>query len=308
MTTAFFRSSGDVLADRRYVYAEGLFADGDVEAAADLFAQAVELAPDWAAGWAALGRAREAAGEGAEAVAAYRRALALAPDDPFGASLKIVKLEGAAAPAAPPPAYVRDLFDQYAPRFESALLDGLGYRVPARLGDLVARLRPDLQARAVVRTVDLGCGTGLMGPILRPWTLRLEGVDLSAGMIAVAEEKGLYDRLVVGDVAAVFADEGAAFDLVTAADVFCYLGDLDPVFAAMRPRLAAGALVAFSVERGAGDGWQLQPSLRFAHGADYLHALARRHGLDVAAVAEEDLRRDRGEPVAGLLAAFTVPA
>ncbi|MQT14352.1 class I SAM-dependent DNA methyltransferase [Segnochrobactrum spirostomi] len=307
MTTAFFHSSGDVLADRRYVYAEGLLADGDAVAAADLFAQAVELAPAWAAGWAALGRAREEAGEALAAVAAYRQALTLAPDDPFGASLKIAKLAGEAAPAAPPAAYVRDLFDQYAPRFESALIDGLGYRVPGRLGDLLARLRPALATRPAAHAVDLGCGTGLMAPILRPWAHRLDGVDLSAGMVAVAEEKGLYDRLAVGDVVAFLADGGAPIDLVTAADVFCYLGDLEPVFAAMRPRLAAGALVVFSVERGAGEGWQLQPSLRFAHGADYLRALAHRHGLAVVALEEDALRRDRGEPVAGLLAAFSAP-
>lgn len=305
MTTAFFQSSGDVLADRRYVYAEGLLADGDAVAAADLFAQAVELAPAWPAGWAALGRAREEAGEASAAVDAYRQALTLAPEDPFGASLKIAKLEGAAAPAAPPAAYVRDLFDQYAPRFESALIDGLGYQVPGRLGDIVARLRPELAARPVAHAVDLGCGTGLMAPILRPWTLRLDGVDLSAGMIALAEEKGLYDRLAVGDVVAFLAGDSEPVDLVTAADVFCYLGDLDPVFAAMRPRFAAGALVVFSVERGAGEGWQLQPSLRFAHGADYLCTLAGRHGLTVIALEDADLRRDRGEPVAGLLAAFS---
>ncbi len=55
-------SSGDVIADRRADYARMLMEAGDHAAAAELWEQALELAPDWAAGWFRLGEAAEKAG------------------------------------------------------------------------------------------------------------------------------------------------------------------------------------------------------------------------------------------------------
>jgi predicted TPR repeat methyltransferase len=81
------RSSGDLLADRRADYAEMLFASGDHAAAADLMLQAMEIAPDWALGWFRLGEFHEAAGQGGQAIAAWRMTLKLDPDDQAGAGL-----------------------------------------------------------------------------------------------------------------------------------------------------------------------------------------------------------------------------
>jgi SAM-dependent methyltransferase len=50
------------------------------------------------------------------------------------------------------------------------------------------------------RCVDLGCGTGLMGPLLRPHCGQLCGVDLSAGMVGKARQRGCYDELAVGEL------------------------------------------------------------------------------------------------------------
>ena len=74
MTSApVFRSSGDLIADRRYAYAADALAEGDFVAAADLFAQAAEVAPRWAAAWFGLGQARERLGRGAAATEAFAR-------------------------------------------------------------------------------------------------------------------------------------------------------------------------------------------------------------------------------------------
>ena len=58
---ALFITSGDLIADRRYEMARAYAADGDLAAAADLYAQAVELSPGFASGWFALGEARSKA-------------------------------------------------------------------------------------------------------------------------------------------------------------------------------------------------------------------------------------------------------
>ena len=59
MSAPLFVSSGDMLADRRYDLARAYEADGDLAAAADLLAQAVELAPNFASAWFALSMVRE---------------------------------------------------------------------------------------------------------------------------------------------------------------------------------------------------------------------------------------------------------
>ena len=48
-------TSGDITADRRAQYANMLSENGDHAAAADLMSQALELVPNWAAGWFQLG-------------------------------------------------------------------------------------------------------------------------------------------------------------------------------------------------------------------------------------------------------------
>ena len=128
--TLVFVSSGDVVADRRYEYGVMLGAAGDHAAAADLFAQALELVPGWAAGWFALGTARLAAEDRAGAAEAYRQVLRIDPADRFGAMLKLALIGEAPTPEVAPAAYVRDLFDQYAADFDVALVERLAYSVP----------------------------------------------------------------------------------------------------------------------------------------------------------------------------------
>src|SRR5947209_8159555 len=194
-------SSGDLIADRRFLYAETSAAAGDHAAAAGLLEQCLEIVPDWAPAWFALGGARERLGDLDAAITAYRQAFNADPEDVLGASLTLAQLGAAPTPGSATPAYIARLFDQYAPRFEAHLIDGLGYRAPDLLRNAVAEVcahtnRPMHFARAL----DLGCGTGLAGAAFRDCVDRLEGVDLSAGMLAEARAKGIYDVLALGDV------------------------------------------------------------------------------------------------------------
>ena len=129
MPARLFQSSGDLMADRRYEFARDLQLKGDLAAAADLLLQAIELAPKFASAWFSLGQIRRQLGEREAAVAAFRNAHAADPEDRHGASLHLMRL-GADDIAAMPSAYVQTLFDQYAPRFEAALVGELDYRGP----------------------------------------------------------------------------------------------------------------------------------------------------------------------------------
>ena len=110
------RCSGNPAADRRHTYAVSYREAGDLEAAAELMAQALELAPRWAAGWLTLGEVLEAGGKEGPAIDAYRQAMSLDPADEAGAGGRLARLGAHPAGGALSPAHVAALFDDYAPR------------------------------------------------------------------------------------------------------------------------------------------------------------------------------------------------
>jgi predicted TPR repeat methyltransferase len=293
---SLFLSSGNILADRRYELARRYAEEGDVAAAADLFAQAVELEPGFASAWFALGEARARLGERDGAIAAFRQALAADPGDRHGAGLRLARL--GVAEAVMSPDYVRTLFDQYAPRFDDALTN-LSYRAPALLLAAVEAISTPSRFGTML---DLGCGTGLAGAAFRPHVDWLVGVDLSPKMIEAARAKGLYDKLVVCDIGQFLQEQDdAAFHLVVAADVFVYLADLAPVCHAIARVLAANGLLAFTAETHEGAGVILGEKLRFAHGAAHVRAALADAGLSLCQMTGVSTRTENNMPVPGLL-------
>lgn len=298
-------SSGDVLADRRAAYAKMLADEGAFAEAAEIQEQALERAPDWRAGWFRLGEYREKAKEAAGAVAAFRKVLELGGDDVFGATLKLAVLGADKAPAKPQSRYAQTLFDEYAGRFERSLSGKLGYDLPARLAVSLRAFGNGAPDYALA--VDLGCGTGLVGPQIRPFVRHLEGFDISANMLAKAAEKRVYDHLARADLSLPPRQSGLfgaglpphRADLALAADVMIYLGDLERPFALAAELLAPGGLFAFSVEAAEGDGYVLQPSLRYAHSRPHVETLLAAHGFVVRLVEPVFLRMDAGNPVSG---------
>lgn len=295
------RSSGDLLADRRYAWAEAAFAGGDAEAAADLAGQVLERVPGYGPAWLLLGRARAAVPTlRREAAQAFRAALALDPEDSLGARLHLAEL-GETEEEAISPAYVRALFDGYAGRFERHLVEGLGYCGPALIRSALERLR----GPGVVfsRVLDLGCGTGLMARALQGIAGSLTGIDLSPRMLAEARRTGLYARLDEGDLRDVLQSEPpASADLAVAADVFIYLRTIGPVVAGVARVLVPGGLFAFTVQAHPGErGAVLGADGRYAHGVATLREAAEAAGLAVALLEPAEIRRQNGSGVPGWL-------
>lgn len=298
-------TSGDPIADRRVTYAHGLADDGDPVAAADLMAQAMALVPGWAAGWFLLGEWRLAAKDSAGAIAAWERARALDPSDALGAGIRIDLTRQVPLSDTLPPAFVRTLYDAYAPQFETSLVATLAYRGPDMLRDaLLAIGRTQFP-----RVMDLGCGTGLMGVAIRPHAGWLAGCDLSPGMLQQAAQKQVYDQLLEQDIASL-RPAAVAYDLILAADVFIYLGALEQVVGWAAASLTPDGVLAFTVEAlpdAAGD-VVLQPSCRYAHSAAYLTRLLDQAGFAPPRLTAGILRMDRGAPVAGLSVTAARPA
>lgn len=316
---------------RRQCLAHALFLTGDFSGAAETFAAAdtVEPLPEgarvtWAraAAYNALGRApaetaldlyakvagplaedlETVAREGFGILVAFQRldaARALGawleardPDDKIRAHELRVLVDPSIDRA--PPAYVEALFDDFAERFDRQLVEMLDYRAPALLADLVANRRARFE-----RILDLGCGTGLAAPSLERFGAELTGVDLSSAMLAKAAERGGYDHLFKEEAVAFLERHPGAFDLIVAADVLIYFGDLVPLFAAAAKALAPGGLLAISTERGE-TGWSLLPTARYAHGDDYVQA-ASAPGFRIVERQDIPLRRETTAVTVGCL-------
>ncbi|MEO3998051.1 methyltransferase [Mesorhizobium sp. CAU 1732] len=292
-----FQSSGDLLADRRADYAEMLASSDDHAAAADLMRDALTLVPAWSAGWFRMGEMLHAAGRVAEAADAWREALRLDPSDRLGAALQLELAGTISVAGVPSSAFAETLFDQYAATFDASLVGRLLYRAPQMMSEAIARTGITTFAHAV----DLGCGTGLMGERLRGIASYLEGSDISSGMLAKARDKGVYDRLEQRDLLTLEASP-TKVDLVTAADVFIYLGRLERIIATVSDMLAAGGVFAFTVERHDGpEPLILRESRRYAHSERYIRDLLAANGFETAEIGTAQLRCDRNAAVEGLI-------
>jgi predicted TPR repeat methyltransferase len=295
-------AAGDLIAERRFAYAKAAAEEGELKAAAELFEQALERAPNWAVARFALGEAREKLGDLDAAARAFRETLVADPADAQGAMARLALIGRGETPGALPEAYVARLFDDYAPRFDKHLTKNLGYRAPALISEALGASAP---GRRFVSALDLGCGTGLMAAPLRGRVDRLAGVDLSAAMIEKARERDAYDRLVISDALAMLGGEPPkTFDLIVAADALVYFGDLAPLFAAVVTALTADGLFAFSVETCEGGGFRLEPTMRFAHSRSYLETTAREVGLRPLLIHQASTRREAGRDAPGLLCVF----
>jgi predicted TPR repeat methyltransferase len=302
--TSTHRSSGDLNADRRYEYARAAFEEKDFEAAADLARQVLEIAPNFAAAHALLGRSVAELDAREEAVEALRKALELEPDDALGVRLDLARLGALAPDEAISDGYVRALFDEYAPSFDGHLTKSLAYRGPELMAGALRRACSERgRPFHFGSTLDLGCGTGLMARALERSSDRIEGVDLSPLMLERARRSELYDALHAGELVGFLSGRAAAeADLVLAADVFVYMAGLDAAFREAHRVLKSGGLFAFTVQAHEGEGFVLGEDARYAHSEAYLRDLAAKTGFTVVLLENVSTRQDRGRPVPGYLA------
>lgn len=303
-----FVTSGNITADRRYDIARQYWLRGDLDAATEVMAQAVELVPQFASAWFALGEINDERGRREEAIVAFRQARDTDKDDRHGAGLHLMRL-GVEAMGTMPAAYVRTLFDQYAPHFNRALLETLNYRGPRVVRDAVAAvLKAAGRPAKFRRAIDLGCGTGLAARAFARSADEIIGYDLSPGMIAQALETGLYDKLDVADMVTALKHEAeVGSDLIFAADAVVYLADLVPLLHEVARVLDHGGLFACTLETHEGHGVILGEGLRYAHGAGYVRETVQGAGLRLLHLEEASTRDEAGVPVPGLIAVAERP-
>lgn len=247
-----------------------------------------------------LAQALRRAGRQTEAVVALSAWLDLEPGNPVAAHL-LAACTGTKVPERASDAYVAETFDAAADNFERRLKD-LGYKAPELVG---AALEAELGVGVGDRVVlDAGCGTGLAAPHLRPYAKRLDGVDLSAGMIARAEERGLYDHLEIGEIGAYLAQAPSRYDLIASVDTLVYFGRLDTLLSTAAGALRSGGLLVFTLEvltEDRNQAFELAGSGRYRHGADYVRKTLDAAGLSTRRIERAALRSENGVPVSGFV-------
>jgi len=323
------REARGALADIRRLTGADALARGEIQQAKTWLAQATELDPGDLNGWVLFSTAlqrnglfRQAfeacqnalkldssrpeihhnirnllkeTGQRDQAIAAYRRALELGGTHP-ATQLALDALTGS-QPEATPREVVRDLFDQYSTRFEEHLTRTLGYSTPSRLRNMF----DDMEGSSINRFLDLGCGTGLGAEAFCGLGAEMTGVDLSPKMIEVASSKNIYTNLFTDEIVTFLRATTQQWDVVLAADVLVYLGDLREFMMAIRPCVVPGGHLLLSVERSLEEPFVFLESERFAHSSSYIHEQLAQIGFAVRSEQTIKLRQDGQGWIKGIL-------
>ena len=264
---------------------------GRLDSAILSYRKAVELQPDNASAYCNMGNVLEIQGKIDEAIVSLQRASEL---DPTNLSVKhqLAALTGVTTKTAPPE-YISGLFDYNAKWFEERLVQKLEYNIPRLLRQSLNRFTGDKSAFR--NAVDLGCGTGLSGMEFRAISDRLTGIDISVEMLKQAKSKGIYDALHAFEIVDFLKSTVEKYDLFIAADVFIYVGDLEPVFMSIRDCSLNEALFVFSTESCDGKHYILRPTGRYAHTRAYVEELAKGCGYEIGLCSQERIRKEDGK-------------
>jgi len=317
-----------------------LKARGDLAEAEAAYRRSIELDDTHADAYHNLAIVLASTGRTQEAIGCYCRALTLKPhypearralalaycligkpehavqlceewlkDDP-GNPVAVHTLAACSGRNVPPRAadeYVQKVFDSFASSFESKLAR-LNYRAPELVAGALAEAGV-AQARAL-DVLDVGCGTGLCGPLLAPYARTLIGVDLSGGMLEHAAKKRVYDDLIQAELTEYLSRHHERFDIIVTADTLVYFGALEAVGAAAAAALRPGGLLVFTVEEAVepdfADSYRIRPHGRYEHGPEYIRRLLVDVGL-TPHIGHAELRLEAGVPVPGLVVRAAKP-
>jgi predicted TPR repeat methyltransferase len=307
---------------------------GDLAGAEAAYRRSIELDPNHADAYHNLAVVLSSTNRSVEAVTAFcraltlkpqfvdaRRALALAyctlgqfdraiqvceewlkdePESPV-ATHTLAACSGRNVPARASDDYVQKIFDSFAESFE-AKLARLNYRAPELVAEALAQV--GLAPNRALDILDVGCGTGLCGPLLAPYARTLVGMDLSLGMLKHAAEKDVYDELIQAELTEYLARQRDRFDIIVSADTLVYFGGLEEVAAGAAAALRPGGLLVFTVEEDVdadlAQSYRIRPHGRYTHGLAYVDRLLVSVGL-TPRIGRADLRLEAGLPVAGLV-------
>ncbi len=267
---------------------------GKLDEAIEAFKKALLIKPDYAAVLNNIGIVLRDQGKPEEAIETFNKALAIQPDN-VNAQHMVSALKGETGSSVPR-AYVEKLFDSYANKFESSLLEKLEYNVPKIMTSLIVNQHDEGSLGSIL---DLGCGTGLTGFEIRRFCSKLEGIDLSNSMLEKARIKNIYDNLCHTDIIEHLANAKLNFDYFISADVFIYVGELSQVFSLIKSRNKKPGKLVFSTEHAEKSGFHLETSGRYSHSKSYIEGLCKKFDYSISHFSQTNLRKEKGTFLTG---------
>lgn len=272
--------------------------DGNYPAALRAYQRVLDLAPQHFASLYNSALILQATAHYEPALVYYQRAYQLKPEHkslPF-----LIQALQQQTPSQAPTEYIETLFDSYADHYDRHMQQDLHYSVPSKLFDLFCAQQDNPEQNYSL--VDLGCGTGLVGQYFKSLCHTLVGIDLSTHMLRQASRKQIYTTLNQQDNVEYLRKIQQEVDIIVAADVLGYYGDLDALFSAVHHALRPGRWFLFSIETYAGpDDFYLQATARFAHRPEYIAKLAEHYSFTFLAKKSTILRLQQENPVQGFL-------
>ena len=241
------------------------FSKGEINNALETLQTWIKSNPDDALLFNMMGGCYLSLREFKMSIQSYEKALELKPDYAIPQHM-INSLKGHTS-KSPPKEYVKNLFDDYAERFNDSLVQGLQYKLPFVIKDLIQNISSKSK---FAKTIDLGCGTGLSGNGLSEISEHLSGIDISENMISKADELDVYDNLYTGDIVEVLNAVQENFDLFVALDVLIYVGDVESIFKTVHKYSNPESIFVFSTEIQEESGYSLLSSSRYSHSDSYI--------------------------------------
>jgi len=270
------------------------------ENAVSCFQRVVAIQPAFPGAYENIALLLDKLGWHTERLDALRKWRTAEPGNPIPEHM-LAAVSGGPVPERASDQFVSRHFDQFADHFDASL-ERLQYAAPVLISDALANAIPPNDHGYDV--LDIGCGTGLMGGLLRPAARRLIGVDLSLNMLKKAQARRFYDELHEAELVKFMRAHPAAYDVITCADTFVYFGALEEAFAACASALRAGGALAFTVEAeppGSSENYRLNRNGRYSHGADYLRKCLADAGFHIVTFQDAALRKEANADVRGYL-------
>jgi SAM-dependent methyltransferase len=113
------------------------------------------------------------------------------------------------------PEQARRLYGDWAETYDESFGAAWGYIAPR---EIAALLRTEIAPAAEI--LDIGAGTGLVAEHLRGLTV--DALDITPEMLRIAEPKGLYRRLLLGDLTGVLDIPDGSYDAIVSCGTFTH--------------------------------------------------------------------------------------
>ena len=271
-----------------------LKAFGRLEEAKESYTQAIALKHDFAEAHGNLAITLRDLDRLNEAEASFRKAITFKPE--YSSAKHLLAALTGKTPATAPREYVEDLFDNYAAKFETSLVNNLGYKIPRVITEMIIK---SSKFSVLGSVMDLGCGTGLLGAEIKQFCNNLEGIDLSTKMLDEAKKKNIYNNLIHQDIIDYLSNASLNFDYFISTDVFIYIGDLSEVFRLIKSRNKTAGKLVFSTENFDGTSFFLEKSGRYSHSKNYIENLCEEFGYKLRHYDTRTLRKDNSQYING---------